>query len=418
MVMAPILGLLTWSSHTATNDNVMSRLAAIQSLAEHHTFQIDNTDFVRAIDKVYVGGHFYSDKPPTPSVLGAALYWPMYAAGLSFHSQPRIVVFVLTFGLLGFSFLACLACFHDALARMGLSGGNALWMTTMLALGTLYMAFTTTFNNHTLAASWIFIGFYGILRANHDPRPRWMWLAGCGFALAVTSEYVTTLFLAGFVVCALARSSLRRRILGLIVPVVLAVGAVMIYNVAISGSLRPIPVRPDLFRYPGSHYLTKGAGEFLPGSGYNTPSFALHYGLGLLFGENGFLLYCPILLVAIWEAGKRIVLRQPLWVEAATTLAVTVVFVVYYAFATNSYGGCSYSIRYFVSFTPLLWFFAFPAFLGRRWKHLLLAALFAVSFWPALLGCVNPWTCGKPSFFVNLHRWYLRYHVDGTILEF
>jgi hypothetical protein len=244
-----------------------------------------------------------------------------------------------------------------------------------------------------------------------------MWLAGSAFALAVVADYSTVLFLICFATYALAKPGLRPRAFALVLPAAFAIMASLAVNYAISGSLRPVQLRPELFQYPGSYWLT--ANEHLSGLAYNTPAFALRYSAGVLFGENGFFLYCPLLLVAVWTAGKRFVLRQPMWAETAVAMVAILAFVLYYLFATTNYGGCSYSMRWFVSFIPLLWFFAFPAFLEwRGGKRLILAALFAISFWPTVFGCVDPWPCGKPAFLANVTRWRLRYHVDGTILEF
>src|SRR6185295_4349664 len=74
-----------------------SRLAAVESLGERGTFIIDDSVFVRVrpaepgrplpypadradllthgtLDKLFIDGHYYSDKSPVPSVLMACLY--------------------------------------------------------------------------------------------------------------------------------------------------------------------------------------------------------------------------------------------------------------------------------------------------------------------------------------------------------
>src|ERR1700736_3232055 len=62
--------------------NDESRMATIQSLVETHSFMIDQTTFVSTGDKVFINGHFYSDKPPLPSILGAVVYFPLYSLAL------------------------------------------------------------------------------------------------------------------------------------------------------------------------------------------------------------------------------------------------------------------------------------------------------------------------------------------------
>ena len=56
--------------------NDESRMATIQSLVESKTLVIDHSDFAATGDKVFVAGHFYSDKPPLPAILGAITYAP------------------------------------------------------------------------------------------------------------------------------------------------------------------------------------------------------------------------------------------------------------------------------------------------------------------------------------------------------
>ena len=48
-----------------------SRMATVQTLVEQGTFIIDHTEFNRTGDKVFVNGHFYSDKTPLLSVAAA-----------------------------------------------------------------------------------------------------------------------------------------------------------------------------------------------------------------------------------------------------------------------------------------------------------------------------------------------------------
>ena len=68
-----------------------SRMATVQTLVEQGTFAIDHTDFNRTGDKVFVNGHFYSDKTPLLSVATAGLYSVLHNAfGLTL--DPTICV--------------------------------------------------------------------------------------------------------------------------------------------------------------------------------------------------------------------------------------------------------------------------------------------------------------------------------------
>ena len=59
--------LLLWALLTKVHTHSWqeeSRMATVQTLVEQGTFIIDHTEFNRTGDKVFVNGHFYSDKTP------------------------------------------------------------------------------------------------------------------------------------------------------------------------------------------------------------------------------------------------------------------------------------------------------------------------------------------------------------------
>jgi hypothetical protein len=58
--------------------NDASRAAGIESLVEYGTLSIDNSTFFFTIDKAFVNGHFYSDKPPIIILLGSIVYFPLH----------------------------------------------------------------------------------------------------------------------------------------------------------------------------------------------------------------------------------------------------------------------------------------------------------------------------------------------------
>ncbi|HET7376862.1 MAG TPA: hypothetical protein VFK30_09150, partial [Anaerolineae bacterium] len=71
------LFVLLWASLTKIDTHSWqeeSRMATIQALVEQNTFIIDYTEFNRTGDKVFINGHYYSDKPPLLSVVAAGAY--------------------------------------------------------------------------------------------------------------------------------------------------------------------------------------------------------------------------------------------------------------------------------------------------------------------------------------------------------
>ena len=75
-------------------------------------------------------------------------------------------------------------------------------------------------------------------------------------------------------------------------------------------------VTEKYFYYPGSPWYAR-PGK-LSGMGINSPGFLLEYSLVALVGRKGFLLYNPLLLLALPCLVMEIVRRGRFWREAST----------------------------------------------------------------------------------------------------
>ena len=130
----------------------------------------------------------------------------------------------------------------------------------------------------------------------------------------------------------------------------------------------------------------------LTGAGWNSWQFAAGYGPSLLVGPHGFLIYNPAALLALYGMVDVIRRRMRYWLEASGVAAGSCAVVAYYAFASVNYSGWSYSVRWFIPFLPLWWFFGAPVV--TRWSRRAprwAVALCAVSVFYALAGTLNPW---------------------------
>lgn len=399
-----LVAALTLTHTSLWNPNVTSRLATAQSLVERGTLRIDDSNF-ETIDKVKIRGHFYSDKPPLMSLLLAAEYLPLWGMGLRLSTQMNVAYFLLTLGTMGISYLLCVACFYDSLRLVGTEQQHRVIATGGLALGTIYLTWSTTLSNNGLAASWLFIGFYLLLRARASARQKLLLLlSGLCVSFAAVVDYPVALFYVAFAAYVGAHRGLRRNSVYFLLPLLLTLLPTLIINYQVSGRLRPVEITPELYRYPGSYWLASR--EKLSGIQRNPLAFALRYGASCLFGSQGFLLYNPLLLLAIWAIFRRIRQRGPLWVEAALVGGVSALLVLYYSFSTSNYGGLNYSIRWFVPTIPVLWLFSYPYFedLSDERKALytgLLVAGLVIAF----VGALNPWSdisTGEPAFLANL----------------
>lgn len=369
--------------------NDASRMATTQALVEYGTFSINQSEFLGTGDKVYVNGRFYSDKPPVPSIIAAAIYAPLYYLGFKFwHGATYYLITLLTMKV---SLIAALWCFYKALRRTGLDDGARLVATGALALGSLMLPWTSVFNNHGLAACFVTIGFFAIVEARHKEDAR-IGIAAAGFflSLAAVSDLATGAIYAAFGILVLGTPVLRRHAVLFFVPFFIAVVPYLLINYQISGSILPLQLNEEFFAYPGSAFIEAGR---LSGIAANTSGRILYNAWAYLFGGNGFILYNPLLLVAVPMLLAEIWLRRPFWREALAVFGATCVIFLYYIIMTKNEGGGSFSIRWFVPILPLLFFFLY-SFLGRisRLRTATFATLAALSVLIAVIGTVDPWS--------------------------
>lgn len=370
--------------------NDMTRMATIQAIVEHGTLSIGNTAFANTMDKVYIAGQYFSDKPVTPQLLGALVYAPLHAMGLTLNEHWNLAYGLITLFTVKLFWWISLVAFFKTLAFTGLSEGRRLWLMLALGVGTLVFSWSSTFNNHSLAASWVTIGFYFLIRADRaGPVVRNLFVSGLFFGLAGASDVPTLLFPAAFGVYLLFSKRLRSGFWAYAVAVLVAVAPGFAVNYAISGSLIPVQLVSRYFQFPGSPWTPSK----LTGAGVNTGPFLWDYARNMLIGERGFLTYNPFSFLAIplmfWEAIRRRAFAR----EAVVVAVTSVVLVAFYILTSTNYGGYSYSIRWFVPMLPLWMFFLYPLLeKPGRWRWVVFFVFFAVSVPIAVIGSWNPWS--------------------------
>jgi hypothetical protein len=396
-----LIGLVTIAPR-AVGWNDASRMATIQSTVERGTLAIGGTDFY-TMDKVFVDGQFYSDKPATPQLFGALVYAPLRAMGITLHPGWNLAYYVITLLTVKLLWWLSLVAFYAALAYTRLTRSRRLWLTVALGIGTLALTWSATFNSHSWAASWMTIGFLCFLRARRGDRTtRDIFLAGLSFGLAGGADVATLALPAVFGCYQLFDRRLRRSLWAYVLALLLALAPWLVTNVAISGSLVPVQLVSRYFLFPGSPWTI----DMLTGAQLNSGPALASYALGLLVGGRGFLLYNPFVLIAIPLMVREFVRRRPFAVEALAATTVSVVMFAYYALWSNNYSGASYSIRWFVPLLPLWMFFLHPLLERKgRWPMVLFLAVLVVSVPIAYVGTWNPWPWqryGPIPFLVNL----------------
>lgn len=405
----------THCAPTTWNDE--SRMGTIQALVESHTFIIDHTEFVRTGDKVSIEGHFYSDKPPLPAMLGAMVYFPLYHLGLKLHGGNSLSYYFITLLTVSLCWLLGTLAFFQSLKFTGLDVERRLLAGIALSLGTVYFSWSTTFNNHEIAASFLAIGFCFLLKAKHENfGNRNLAFAGTFLSLAGAADIPTGIFFAVFLVYVLRDPSLRRHVLFYVLPLVVTVLPTLAINYSIHHSVMPLQIYREYFDYPGSPWT---GSDQLSGMVANDLTFSATYAFLTLFGPRGFLVYNPLLFIALWGLVRAIRQRGAFFWEGIFIAGGSAILLLYYWLTTNNFAGWSYSIRWFVPLLPLLMFFLYPCLesFSKRGCVRTFQTLLCVSVITAFVGALNPWSplvYSEIAFLANIEQFvaHLRHPVS------
>jgi hypothetical protein len=396
-----------------------SRLAAVDSLLERGTFAIDDSVFCKPAaavergyppypdhlpvlqlagtqDKMFIDGHFHSDKPPVVSLVMAFLYRQGGGAWLPSPSQrPDVFCRVLTWLTSLSAFAVSLFCLHRLGKLIGLPGWtHALWLGSF-ALATFALCYTRHVNNHILqlgvVSAWCLLAVL-MGRDAEAGRTRWPLLLGLGTLLGLGYNIDLgsgpLFFVFGF---ALVVWRTRRPAPVLVVLLAAAPWLVACHalNLAIGGVLGPINAVPAYFDWPGCPFNAKN----MTGVWRNDPLQRGVYALALLFGKHGLLVHNLPLLLAIPALAARPWRGREHRPELLAGLGWCAAGWLMYTALSNNYGGACCSVRWFVPFLAPL-FFLLALYLKQqpgRWLDLAV-----LGGWGAVLGLsmwlVGPWT--------------------------
>lgn len=382
-----------------------SRLAAIESLAERGTWQIDSSPFLQWTgDKLFLHGHWYSTKPPLFQALGAGIYSLLRSTlGVSLaptaDNQGGISAYkALTFLTTGLPSAAMLALFYLFLIRLNLSARVAWLTTALLALGTMVWPYSLVLNNHVPAAACLFGAYYLLLDSERKPSGggRAVFCAGLLVALAVSFDLEASFI--GLALLAVAIIRWRRVVVYFVLGASLPIIATMVLDYQITGSILPPYFAVGGYDYAGSNWRTTVAA-------LGSPQNVALYAFRAMLGDRGVLSHSPILLWAF--AGLMIVVRTPqrsFRLESSFILLGVLVQIAYILIGTDNFGGRAYSMRWFIVWLPLV-FCYLPQALPHSWSivSVLNAGLFAftalLSVASAYQGVYSTWTESRPLFY-------------------
>jgi hypothetical protein len=416
-----------------------SRLAAVEALVDYHTFAIDHSIFVNpprltdanvplpyppdepllehgTYDKLFINGHFYSDKPAVISLLMAGVYevW-QWCGGPSARERPDLFCLLMTLATSGLAYVVAVGCTFRLGRGAGLSLSWSLALAGSLALATLALPYTRHVNNHIMllaVAAALFVGLQQLAQAARTGLVSWplLVLLGTLAGLAYNLDLGTGPML---LVCLTALLTFRcRRRIPLAIFGLAALPWLVthhVINYALGGTFTPMNAVPAYSLWPGCPFSAQN----LTGGWNHTPGHFLVYLVSLLLGKRGFLVHdLPLLLavpglaVLLWAAlarGSRRIGRPAELVElvfAGCWAAGT--WLLYGALSNNSSGACC-SIRWFV---PLLapGYFAL-AILVREYPACR-RGFVVLGLWGAVMGAVM-WWCGPWTQHLVPGHWFL-----------
>ncbi|HEV3259238.1 MAG TPA: hypothetical protein VG013_20390 [Gemmataceae bacterium] len=352
-----------------------SRLAIAEALVDQHTFAIDHSVFVQVpaypddrgpyppdepgllksgtSDKVFIHGHYYSDRP-VPALLMAGLYevWQR-AGGTTARERPDAFCRMMTLGTTGLAYVIAVWCVYRLGTTLRLGLPVCLGLTVSFALATVALPYSRNVNTHMMllgVGAALFLGVAPLAEEasrGTTPRLRLAWLgtlAGLGYTMDLGAGPV-------LLACLLALVAWRFRRL---VPVALVVAGAMPWlvthhaiNYAIGGTFRPMNSVPEYFLWPGCPFTP----ENLTGSWKHGIGHFFVYAAALLLGKRGFIGHnLPLFLTlpALVVFRRRQLSELPEVLFAAGWCAGTWLL---YAALSNNYSGACCSVRWFV---PLL----------------------------------------------------------------
>jgi hypothetical protein len=440
-----------------------SRLATVESLVDRRTWTIDQSIFVQpqridaplpysprdqyllehgTQDKLFIDGHYYSDKSPVPAVLMAGFYQLcQWTTGVTVRAHPDRFCRTMTIAFSGIAYVVAVWCMYRLSRRLRLPLSVRLLLTASFGLASVALPYSRQVNNHIFllaVVAALTLKIVGLHEQDQKGRVCWRrfavigFLCGLGYTIDLGAGPVILLCTAALIVnysfsrepqaSATLRTRLRLAAKRMMIFTSAAMPWLVLHhalNYAIGGSLKPANANPEYFRWPGSPFAV----ENLTGSWIH-PSIGsfLLYAASMLAGKRGFLghnlpLFLTIPALAVLLRRQRETRRELLW--ALGCCAGT--WLLYAATSNNSSGQCC-TIRWFV---PLLAPAYFVMALLLRYHPRYRLDLLILSGWGALLVILmreGPWMGGMVSFFwpiqvAALFSWGLYSYLSRRALE-
>jgi hypothetical protein len=423
-------------------DNDRSRWDTVRALVENGTYVIGHRDGFdpdtgtpidqgiafedgwKTIDKVKnpATDDYYSSKPPLLPTLVAGEYW-LFFRGLGWsitdeqHRWEIVPVILLTFNALPWAIALWLLA--RLLEQHGTTDWGRLFVLAAACFGTFVTTFSTTLNNHTVAAWSAMFALYAAVRIwsrSANERPALVLDSMAGFFAGFTAcNELPALAFAVALFGLLLWQSPRRTLIGFLPAALIPAAVFFLTNYLALGELYPAYEKfgGPWYDYQGSYWkrlqdrpIGIDAAGMEGGAHESRAVYALH----LLFGHHGAFSLTPVFLLSLlgmlmllpgtWSAlfaDAKASTRRGLTLAGLVTLGVTAVVLVFYILLDErkrNYGGWTSGPRWLIWLTPLWLVAALPAadwLAQRRWGRVVGYALLALSVLSVSYPEYTPW---------------------------
>ncbi|HEY7427132.1 MAG TPA: hypothetical protein VH682_23060 [Gemmataceae bacterium] len=434
-----------------------SRLATVETLIDQHTWKIDHSTFVQVphpedtaaplpydpsepallqhgtLDKLFIDGHYYSDKSPLPAVLMAGCYrlW-QWATGWTARTRPDRFCAAMTLASSGLAYVLAVWCVYRLGRCLRLPLLLRLILTASFALATVAQPYARQVNNHILllaVTSALVLATAKMVERTRQGRASWRHfavlgaLAGLGYTIDLGVGPVILLCTSVLVLSCCPFGVWRRASLLLLPCLVFALAALPwltlhhAINYAIGGSWKPANANPAYFRWPGSPF---DAGNLTGSWIHHDGGSFLLYAASMLAGKRGFFghnlpLFLTLPAVVVLLRRHRENWREVLWVIGCCGGT----WLLYAATSNNSSGQCL-SIRWFVPLLALA-YYMLALFLQRYSQYRI--DFLILNAWGGLLVLLmreGPWMSHMVPLFwpiqaAALVSWALWHHLRGRM---
>lgn len=437
VVALPLLRPLRAPEPYNVSANELSRLAAVQAMAENHAQEIDGTPFLQQLrqrdyptppDTVKQGDHYYSDKAPVLSAILAGAYLVISRFGITFAHNQSLVVYLLTVICSVIPVAASAGMVYKMGRLFELRRPWRMLLAVAVTFGSGLITYAVVINAHAPAAALVLGACACLVHTTvaKEPTRTGAWFMTSGFcaALAAVIDPAAVIFFLGLVLVIVAlRWRKRLRFGGVLLYLVGALPPVALHavlTVPVTGDLLPPSMHADM-RYPDSRGNTfTDAAQLSSASAASDDDVAavdddgapaagwLHdtgvratRALGALAGGRGIFSHFPVILFGLFGIG--LVLRRH-WPVATKTLAgvtllgAVLVIAGYVVLPTDARAGM-FGPRWFIVFLPLILFWG-GAWLRKPhhpvvWSCAAIALLFSVAV--SLLGTTAPFLAAPPG---------------------